>query len=81
VLGHEHAGATDSFFDSGGNSLQAMQLIGALDDELGVDIGVAAVFLAPAPRQLAALLRDQHGLQDDELGPDGLDGFGPPLPE
>ena len=27
-----------------------------------MDVGPAAVFLAPTPRQLAALLRDKHGL-------------------
>jgi hypothetical protein len=36
-------------------------------DELEVDIGVAEVFLAPTPRQLAALLRDKHGLEDADL--------------
>ncbi len=76
VLGLAQLGATDGFFDAGGNSLQAMRLISVLDNELGVDVGVAAVFLAPTPRQLAALLRDRHGLLDDELGPDGVDGIG-----
>ncbi|HEX4829600.1 MAG TPA: amino acid adenylation domain-containing protein [Trebonia sp.] len=61
-------GATDSFFDLGGNSLQAMRLINMLSTELNVDVGASAVFLAPTPRQLAALLRDEHGLNDEELG-------------
>jgi acyl carrier protein len=69
VLGADRVGATDSFFDLGGNSLQVMRLIGVLDAELEVDVGVAAVFLAPTPRQLAALLRDKHGLDDEDLGP------------
>ena len=42
-----------------------------MNTELEVDIGVASVFLAPAPRQLAALLRDEHDLADTELGEDG----------
>ncbi|HEY1917771.1 MAG TPA: non-ribosomal peptide synthetase, partial [Streptosporangiaceae bacterium] len=73
VLGHEDLGATDSFFDLGGNSLQAMQLVTLLQDELEVDIDVAAMFLAPTPRQVAGLLRDRHGLVDDSLGADGVD--------
>ena len=73
VIGHEDLGATDSFFDLGGNSLQAMQLVTLLQDELEVDIAVAAMFLAPTPRQVAALLRDRHGLVDDDLGADGAD--------
>jgi amino acid adenylation domain-containing protein len=71
VLGRDEVGATDSFFDLGGSSLQAMRLVSILDDELEVDVGGAAVFLAPTPRRLAALLRDQHGL--DEAGP-GAEG-------
>jgi hypothetical protein len=71
VLGHEQAGATDSFFDAGGNSLQAMQLITEVRRTLAVDLDVTAVFLAPAPRQLAALLAAEHGFADsalDEIG-------------
>jgi amino acid adenylation domain-containing protein len=77
VLGRDVVGATDSFFDLGGNSLAAMRLVGELSSELEVDVGVSAVFLAPAPRQLAAVLRDEHGLRDEPLqdvGPGDL-GF------
>jgi amino acid adenylation domain-containing protein len=74
LLGTAQVGAADSFFDLGGNSLAAMRLVGMLDSELEVDVGVAEVFLAPTPRQLAALLRDR-GLDDEELGADGLDGL------
>ncbi len=67
LLNTERAGVTDSFFDLGGSSLQAMRLITMMAEELEVDIGVAEVFLAPTPRQLAALLRDKHGLDDADL--------------
>jgi amino acid adenylation domain-containing protein len=73
LLNLEQVGATDSFFDLGGNSLQAMRLISLMDDELEVDIGAVAVFLAPTPRQLAALLRDQHGLDDADLDEEGIE--------
>jgi amino acid adenylation domain-containing protein len=73
LLGADRVGATDSFFDLGGNSLQAMRLIGVLDSELDVDIGAAAVFVAPTPRQLAALLRDKHGFSDAEPGTGGFE--------
>jgi acyl-coenzyme A synthetase/AMP-(fatty) acid ligase/acyl carrier protein len=75
LLGREQVGATDSFFDLGGSSLQAMRLITVLDEELEVDVGPAAVFLAPTPRQLTALLRDKHGLEDAELTADDLVGL------
>ncbi len=75
VLGNEQVGAADSFFDTGGNSLQAMLLITQLRATLAVDLDVSAVFLAPTPRQLAALLRDKHGFDDADLGEAGIDGL------
>jgi amino acid adenylation domain-containing protein len=75
VLGHEQVGAADSFFEVGGNSVQAMQLITKLRATLDVDLDVAAVFLAPAPQQLAALLRDTHGFDDADLGAEGTEGL------
>ncbi len=76
LLGLEQVGIDDAFFDLGGNSLQAMQLVTGLRDDLAVDVNLAAVFLAPTPRQLTVLLRDEHGLEDAVLegGLDGLSG-------
>ncbi len=54
VLGRDLVGATDSFFDLGGSSLQVMRLVDSISSKVGVDIGVSAIFLHPAPRQLAA---------------------------
>ncbi|HEY1917768.1 MAG TPA: amino acid adenylation domain-containing protein [Streptosporangiaceae bacterium] len=54
VLDLPRAGATDSFFDLGGSSLQVMRLVDLISRDLGVDVGVATIFLHPAPRQLAA---------------------------
>ncbi|MGH3375579.1 MAG: non-ribosomal peptide synthetase, partial [Actinoallomurus sp.] len=68
LLGRDQIGVDDGFFDAGGNSLQAMRLVTALRDDLAVDIDLAAVFLAPTPRQLTVLLRDEYGLEDDDLG-------------
>ncbi len=67
LLSLDQVGATDSFFDIGGSSLQAMRLVSLMAEELEVDIGVADVFLARTPRQLAALLRDKHDLEDAGL--------------
>ncbi|HEX6467754.1 MAG TPA: amino acid adenylation domain-containing protein [Streptosporangiaceae bacterium] len=68
LLGHERVGIDDGFFDLGGNSLQAMQLITQIDEELGadIDVNVTAVFLAPTPRQLTEFLCEK-GLQDVDL--------------
>ena len=47
VLGATGVGADDDFFDLGGQSLQATQIVAALREVLGVDIGVNALFDAP----------------------------------
>ena len=73
LLRHEHVGAADSFFDAGGSSLLAMQLVTELRSSLAVDLDVSAIFLTPAPQQLAGLLRDKHGLDDAELDDESLD--------
>lgn len=70
LLKTSRVGVDDSFFDLSGNSLQAMQLITRLRDELAVDVDVTAIFLSPTPAQLAGVLRDRHGLQDSALGED-----------
>jgi amino acid adenylation domain-containing protein len=56
ILGTTEIGATDSFFDLGGNSLTAMRLVNMISRETDVDIGVSAVFLHPTPRRLAAAI-------------------------
>jgi amino acid adenylation domain-containing protein len=73
LLRDEHVGAADSFFDLGGNSLQAMQLVTELRNALAVNLDVAAIFLTPTPQQLAALLRDKHGFTDEDLDEEAID--------
>ncbi len=73
ILGNDRIGAADSFFDAGGNSLQALRLIAQLYTALAVDLDVSAVFLAPTARQLAAVLREEHGFDDAELDDESLD--------
>ncbi|MFE3323199.1 amino acid adenylation domain-containing protein, partial [Nocardia sp. NPDC059195] len=61
VLGSERVGVDDSFFDIGGNSLLAMQVVSAIHEAFGVEITVRAFFQAPTVVQLAA------GVQTDAL--------------
>jgi amino acid adenylation domain-containing protein len=70
VLRTTRVGATDSFFDLGGNSLSAMRLVSLISREIEVDIGVSSIFLHPTPRQLAAAIA---GINDSA----SLAGSGP----
>ncbi len=54
VLSGAQVGATDDFFDCGGNSLQIMRLIDLVAKRARADLTPAAVFLYPTPRRLAA---------------------------
>ncbi|MBM7773853.1 amino acid adenylation domain-containing protein [Actinokineospora baliensis] len=67
LLNLPEVGVESSFFDLGGNSLQAMQLITRLRRDLAVDTDVTTIFLSPTVERLAAVLRDQHGLPDSDL--------------
>ena len=70
LLGTAQVGATDSFFDLGGNSLTAMRLVDMISEETGVQIGVTSVFLHPTPRQLAT------AIDGSAIDGSGIDGSG-----
>ncbi|MGW9267501.1 AMP-binding protein, partial [Gordonia terrae] len=56
LLQVERVGATDSFFELGGNSLSAMRVSARVGDALGVEVSVRDVFEAPSVRELVAAL-------------------------
>jgi amino acid adenylation domain-containing protein len=78
VLGVEQLGTDASFFDVGGSSLQAMQLVSRIERELGIEVAVADIFLAPQPAELARLLRAEYGLRDTDLDAATLAAFDQP---
>ncbi|MGV9712982.1 amino acid adenylation domain-containing protein, partial [Gordonia sp. NPDC003424] len=53
VLDVHHIGATESFFDLGGNSLSATRLVLRVAEELGVELSVRDLFETPTVRGLA----------------------------
>ena len=56
VLGVDHVGIDESFFDSGGDSLSAMRAIAAINTALGTELGVSTLFDAPTVRSLSRQL-------------------------
>ncbi|HEV2846615.1 MAG TPA: amino acid adenylation domain-containing protein, partial [Thermoanaerobaculia bacterium] len=60
VLGIEHVGATDHFFELGGNSITGAVLINRLQQELGQIVQVVVIFDHPTVESLAAYLEAEH---------------------
>ncbi|MEU6562780.1 amino acid adenylation domain-containing protein [Nocardia nova] len=56
LVGADTVGADDNFFDIGGNSLLATQLVARLNTATGVRVQVRTVFGAPTVAELAAVL-------------------------
>ncbi|MEN0135621.1 MAG: amino acid adenylation domain-containing protein, partial [Rhodococcus sp. (in: high G+C Gram-positive bacteria)] len=54
LLGVPEVGATDNYFDLGGNSLTATRAVARINAELGSALGVRELFDAPTVRALAA---------------------------
>ncbi|MBF6170939.1 non-ribosomal peptide synthetase [Nocardia blacklockiae] len=58
LVGRAEVGADHNFFELGGNSLSATQLVARIAAASGQRLGVRAVFDHPTPAGLAALLED-----------------------
>ena len=61
VLGADRVGAEDGFFDLGGDSIMAMQLVARVRAVLGAEVGVGALFDAPSPAGLARVVEAAWG--------------------
>ncbi|SAI74505.1 D-alanine-D-alanyl carrier protein ligase [Bordetella ansorpii] len=59
VLGRDHVGDDDDFFDMGGHSILVIKLVARLRNALRVEASPALVFDHPTARGLAAALRAQ----------------------
>ncbi|WP_156428044.1 non-ribosomal peptide synthetase, partial [Mycobacterium sp. GA-1999] len=61
TLGLERVGVVDSFFDLGGDSLQAMRLIAALNTTLNTNLAIRTLFQAPTVAQLVPRIGGGEG--------------------
>ncbi|MEM8603687.1 MAG: phosphopantetheine-binding protein [Cyanobacteria bacterium P01_H01_bin.121] len=56
----ELVGIHDNFFDRGGNSLTAMQLVSQLRQAFQIEVSLRQFFLAPTPAEQATLIQTQQ---------------------
>jgi acetyltransferase-like isoleucine patch superfamily enzyme len=70
VLGCKELGVTDDFFELGGDSLQAAELLCLVDEHCGVDLGYSDLIKAPRIADMAALI--EHAKLDSRIGPVGF---------
>ncbi len=68
VLNIKTIGIRDSFFDLGGHSLLAISLFNKIEQELGKNIPVSAIFQAPTIEELARYIEDESVYKQDKLG-------------
>jgi non-ribosomal peptide synthetase component F len=59
VLGVDHVGADESFFDLGGDSLSAMRAVAAINTALDADLAVTALLEAPSVSGLSRRLGER----------------------
>ena len=70
VLEAEHVGRNDSFFERGGHSLLAVQVVARVQDDMQVDLRLSEVFKKPLLRDLVeciATLSSGHSLEQCSL--------------
>jgi thioesterase domain-containing protein/acyl carrier protein len=58
LLGVEHVGLDDDFFELGGQSLLVMRLFSKIKKQFGVNLGLSSFFEARTIRELAQLIRE-----------------------
>ena len=61
VLGRERFGVDEDFFASGGHSLAALEVIAAVEEQLGLSVSIGALFAHPTVQALAVSIAGERG--------------------
>ena len=61
VLGRERFGVDEDFFASGGHSLAALEVIAAVEEQLGLSVSIGALFAHPTVQALVASIAGERG--------------------
>jgi acyl carrier protein len=59
LLGRNDLGTTESFFDLGGHSLKANQMVNKIYQRLGVDINLSDIFTHPTIQELGDMMAER----------------------
>jgi acyl carrier protein len=79
VLNREQLSVTDNFFNLGGHSLMALQLMAAIKNEIGKDLPLTALFRGSTIEAMAQLLREGRESQPDPIVMQVQSGEGVPF--
>ncbi|MCA8948767.1 MAG: SDR family NAD(P)-dependent oxidoreductase [Planctomycetes bacterium] len=69
LLGVDHPGLDQDFFDLGGHSLLAVRLFARLHKDFGLDLELSTLLTAGTVRKLAAVVRAELGLPEPGTAP------------
>jgi acyl-CoA synthetase (AMP-forming)/AMP-acid ligase II/thioesterase domain-containing protein/acyl carrier protein len=79
IIGTERVGLHDNFFEIGGDSLAAMEMIAGIEQVTGRRLTVAALFQAPTIKQLAAFIEESDPVWQPYVVPIRGGGSQPPF--
>jgi len=75
ILQRESIGVNDNFFDLGGHSLKAIQLVALVKQQLQVDVSLSTIFAQPTIANLAAFLTGEEVVEFEAIEPAPIQEF------
>ena len=67
VLELEEISIVDKFFDIGGNSLNALELVAEIKKKFNIEIGIRQIFEMPSIKEQAEYIKENHRLEDTKF--------------